>query len=677
MGLRAGQKLVKYFFDNTGGLNLADSFLRVQENQTLGGFNYDYINQGGFAKSLCPSRINSSPDAALKTFGVGLRFTKEGVKQVIRAAGTKIQYAPIDTTYTNLAEDTAAATTDFIPSDNTKPVYAQMFVQADVDTLWLSNGGMDGIYGVVSDTTVTKNGVETPTGTVTTSVAGGSSSWTTTGTYRYAIVLQKASTLAIGNAALDVSATISSTTDAVTIDWSGVSIDTTKYSKVYLYRSIVTGASGFTAGDLVAIIDSTTTSYVDNGTYYATAVNVPRAGNTVLDNSPLDDTLTYGPIVAFKRRLGVASGSTVYLSDINKPESWPATNAITLPSGGPITGLAVIGYATDASPSTEEYLVIFKETELWIINGNDYTDWDLVFVDYAGTLNQNLVVNTSGYLFFIDNRGIYMFDGSSKPLFVSRPIQNLWGPNGTLDRVKLDIGCGVFFRAQNQVIWYLSDTNIGEQKLVLKLDLKNTVTRLEGSNLIRNRIMDGCFIFGKVNDPVYAAAGFIYPTSSSQEDILVTGDDAGYLYRQFYSTSGVGSNDYDFTYKTKFHDMDAPRIVKRFEKVIVWVENLGNWDLTLDYWTDFRSSDNNKNSVSVTINQSTSSDTGLWDVGHWDVASWDSYTSNVKPIVFNLNGAPFNNSEGEVLQLQFRNQNSNQPINIYGYAVMYSEIALR
>jgi hypothetical protein len=180
-----------------------------------------------------------------------------------------------------------------------------------------------------------------------------------------------------------------------------------------------------------------------------------------------------------------------------------------------------------------------------------------------------------------------------------------------------------------------------------------------------------------VNNPVYAASSFIYPTSSNQEDVLVTGDDAGFLLRQFYSSAGVGANDYDFTYKTKFFDFGTPWTTKQYEKVIVYVENLGNWDLTLDYWTDFKTATANKSSVSITLNQNTATDVGIWDIGYWDVAYWDGYTPTVKPIVFNLNAAAFNNNQGKVLQLQFRNQNTNEPITIYGFGVMYSEIGVR
>lgn len=677
MTQQAGQKLSQFFFDNYGGINLSDSFLKVKDNQAIGGYNYEYTATGGITKSLCPERTSSSPDSALRSSSLALKSTKESVKSIIRTADRKFQLANLDGgSFSNLTEDTASAPSDIIPSGNTSPVLAQMFVQAECDVLWHAGGTMQALYGAVSDTKVTKNGADTPTGAVTASVVSGSGQWVVAGKYYYSFALKKLSTGALSNAALDVQVTTSALTDKVVLNFSGLTgLDATKYSHIYIFRSALSGALGFTVGDLVTVIPTSQTTYIDTGLYSATAVNVPRSGNVLLDNGVLPSG-SYNSITAFKRRLVTAKDSTVYLSDLNKPESWPLTNSITIPSGGKITALAVIGYATDAAPSTDEYLAIFKENECWIITGNDYTDWALKFVDRAGTIAQNLVVSASGYLYFVDNRGIYIWDGAGKPMYVSRIIENLFGVNGKLDKAKLPLGQGIFFRRQNEVVWFLSHVDIGEQQFIIKLDLRNTLTQIE-AGLIPNRIMDGCFLLGKVNNPVYAAASFIFPTSSMQEDVAITGDDAGYVYRQFYDTAGVGANDYDFTYETKFFDMGRPRVVKRYEKVIAWVENLGNWDLTLDYWTDFRYADTNKNSVSVTINPNTDTSIGLWDIGAWDVATWDGYSPNVKPIVFNLTGAPFNNGEGEVLKLRFRNQNSNQPILIYGFGVIFSEVAMR
>lgn len=672
--MQAGQKQFKPFLENVGGINLSDSPFYVGDGQATGGYNYDYSKKGGFSKSLCPGRINSSADAQLRTLGLFLRHTKANSKSIIRAAGTKIQVIDLYGTFTNLTEDTVSAGSDFLTSA-TAPVVGNMFTSTSADVLWLAGGGLASVYGVSSSTKVTKNGVPAPTGTISASVAAGSGAFTTTGTYRYSVAFRKSSTQAISNAVIETTAVVAATTNEVTIDVSAITnLDSTKYDKIYIYRSTVSGAALFTTGDLIAQLATTSTSYTDTGTSITSSTNIPRAGNSVLDNSVLGSG-TFETMATFKRRLVTANESTIYFSDLNKPESWPTANFIEVPSGGKITGLGVISFTTPSATVTDEYLAVFKENELWVITGSSISDWSLKFIDSTGCINQPLVVNANGYLYFIDNRGAYLWDGAGKPVFITDQIDDLFGVNTTIDKAKFNLGFGVFFKPQNQVVWYLSDGNVGEQQYLLKLDLRLTLPSV--SNTLGQRVLDGVFIQGKVANAAYAGAAFTFPTSSSQEDVLITGDAAGYVYRQFYSTTGVGANDYDFTYDTKFLDFGTPGINKRFEKLIVWAENTGDWELCVDYWTNFKNSSTNKNSVCVPINQNTDGTIALWDVGKWDEASWDGYNPAPKALVYNLQAQPYNNTEGESLKLRFRNQNTDEPVTIYGYAVLYTEIGYR
>jgi len=674
--MQNGQKQLDFFFENFGGLNLTDSTFAIKKNQATGGYNYEYVKTGGIQKSLAASRLNSSADAQLKTLGMFLRHTKAGVKSIVRAAGTKIQLTGLAGTFTNQAEDTAAAGTDFLTSGSTQPVVGSMATSTSADVLWLAGGGMASIYGVVSDTEVTKNGVPAPTGAVTPTQSGSGGSFSSTGTYYYAFAFRKRTTQAISNAALDVAVVLSATTNSVSLPFSALTnLDTTKYDKVYIYRSAVSGASAFTAGSLVAQVDSDEASYTDTGTSLATSTVVPRAGNTLLDNSELP-TNTYKVLTTWKRRLVTAYDSTILISDLNKFESFPTGNTITVPSGGPITGLAVISFNTPTASGTDEYLVVFKETELWIVTGSTSDTWELKIIDdKTGCIGQPLIVSANGYLYFIDNRGVFLWDGAGKPVYISRPIEELWGTNGKLDRAKLNIGFGVFFKRQNQVVWCLSHEDTGDQSYLLKLDLRLTLPMV--SNTLGQRILDGVFLQGKINNPAYAGASFVFPTSSSQEDVLISGDNAGYVYRQFYATTGVGADDYDFTYETKFLDLDAPRMAKQYEKVVVYVDDVGDWDLILDYWTDFRTRDAEKNTVAQAINLNNSGTVALWDVAKWDEASWDGFTPRPKALVFNLHASPNNNNQGEVIKLRFRNQNSDEPITIQGFSIVYTPIGLR
>jgi hypothetical protein len=675
--MQVGEKITKNYFESIGGLNNADSPFTVKDSQSTGGYNYDYVRTGGFKKSNAPFRVNSSPDSQLRTLGIGLYNTKTSTKTIVRSAGTKIQSVSTDGSFTNLTEDTAAASSDFLTSGSTQPVVSSMFVSPSFDVLWLAGGGMSVPRGVYSSSKVTKNGSATPTGAITVTESGGGGSFSTTGTYFYAVAYRKAGTLALSNADLDQSVTLSSTTNSVVINLSGLTnLDSTKYDKVYIYRSAVGGVTDFTTGDLVAQLDSTSTSYTDTGSYVSTAENIPRPGNTTLDNSELDSTKTYNAMTVFKRRLVVASDSTIYISDLNKPESWPAGNVITVPSGGKITGVAVIGFNTPGSASSnDEFLAIFKENELWVVTGSSLEDWELKFVDYTGCVGQPLIVSANGYMYFIDNRGVYLWDGAGKPLYISRPIEGYFTENGDLDKANLPYGVAAFFKKQNQVCWFLPSTSLGQNKLMLKLDLRLTLPQV--SNTLGERVLDGVFTPGKVSAGVFGGSTFYYPTSSSQEELFITGDDAGYIYRQFYSVNGSGANDYDFTYDTRWLDMDAPGIHKQLEKVIVWVDNVGNWDLVLDYWSDWKTGSDDKSSVSQTINANTSGTLALWDIAQWDVAEWDDFTVSPKKLVFNIGSQNRNNGQGEVFKFRFRNQNNNQPVVVNGFQVVYTNLGMR
>jgi hypothetical protein len=674
-----GEKVFAAFLQNAGGLNLTDSPFLVQDGQAAGGYNYDYVATGGFQKSLSPQRMNPTPDSQLKTLGLGLRNTKKSTKSIIRAAGTKLQLTDLAGTFTPLTDDTIASSSDFLAAGSKQPVVNSMFVTPSTDILWMAGGGMASIYGAYSDSKVTANGTAVPTGAFTaTETPGLAGVWLTKGKYYYAVAFRKASTSSISNAVLDLLYTVTDTTSSALLNFNGLTnADTTKYDRIELYRSTVNGASAFTAGDLVAEIDITSPTftgfYLDTGSELATAQVVARAGNIVLDNSTLP-AATYSTLCTWKRRLVTTTGSTVHISDVNKPESWPLTNTFDIPSGGAITGVAIISYTPNAV-NTDEFLAIFKETEVWILTGSDYTNWALKFVDNCGTLGQTLIATASGYLFFIDNRGIYLWDGLGKPVYLSRPIESIFGTDGKLDRFKLSEGSATFFRRQNQVIWFLSQNDIGEQKLLIKLDLRLTLPSVKSG--VGERYIDGVFLFGKTNDPCYAAASFIFPTASNQEQVLVTGDDAGYTYRQFYSTTGQGANDYDFTYETKNFDLGSPSLTKQFYTVVAWVENLGNWPLELDYWTDWRASEEDKNTTPVTINENTNGTVSLWDVAKWDVAKWDGYVSKPKRVVFNLTASPFNNNQGEVIKLRFRNQASDQPVKVYGFGIYYANLGTR
>ncbi len=648
--------------NNSAGLNISDSPLTIKDEQATGqSYNYDYSRTGAISKVLAPGLINTVADTQLKSLGLHVHHSvTTDVRTVIRAAGTKIQTFDTSTAvFTNLSEDTLVSNSDFLTSGSTQPVVGAQFNSASVTQLWLAGGGMSGIYGY-NGTNITKNGTVAPTGAIT-PVLGSSADggiWTTTGTYFYSVLFRKLGTQAQGNAALDVSITVDDTTKKVTIGLTGITNnDTTKYDKIYLYRSAVSGVSEFTSGDLVAIIASTATSYVDNGDSLLDAQVVPRAVNTT-DNSMLA-TGTYKHLVPFKRRLVTCLNSTVYLSDQNKPESWPTVNTFTIPSGGPITGLGVIGYNSPFTTGADEYLVIFKETETWVFTGTDTDDWELKFVDQVGCIGQSYIVALNGYISWMDYRGVYLWDGHGKPIYASRPIEALFAEDGDLDKTKMMIGWGRYFPKLNQIIWCVSHRTKGEQKILVKMDVRLTVPQIAQG--LDTRVIEGVFILDSNTTSFYSGATY---RASNYDERLIIGDDAGYVYTAFSSASGAVA----FDYETRPLDMGAPAVMKRFNRILVWVERLTDNDLTCNYWVDYRNRSEDKSTVRATMAPRKGAAAALWDVAIWDTSYWDDYLVDIDVIEFHVHSNE-NNGEGTTLKLQFEQLEASAPVRIHGFAV--------
>lgn len=664
------------FFSNIGGLNVTDSLFYVQDNQATGGFNYEYAKTGAISKVRGKIKLNNSADAQLRTKALLEHLAKSGTKTIVRAAGTKVQTVDLDTgVFTNQTEDTTAVNSDFFNSTSTQQVTGVNFNTASADTMWLAGGGASKIYGFTG-TKVTENGVPAPTGTFTVSVGGSGGSWPATGTYYYALVLRKAITQALSNAALDKVAVISSVMQKATLTFP-TGVDATKYDQWYVYRSAVGGVEGFTTGNLIAQVTVGTATYIDDGgTIIADAQVVPREGLVELDNSQLPAG-TYKYVAAYKSRLLAAKDATLYVSDLFKPESWPIDLNVTLPYGGNITGIKVVGFNAPITGNTDEYVVIFQEKYCWLITGDFAFDenlniynFELKFLDSVGCTNQSLVVGTNGFICWVDYRGIYLFNGSGKPIYVSRPLEGMFNPEGDIDLTKLTLGFGVYLRQKSQILWTLSSKVKGENKIRIRLDLRLTVPNLKGG--LEGTVADGAFTEDFDTSLYGSMLAFL---QSNNQELLLSGDDAGYVYKMFFSTANDG-NAIEFTYETKAFDFGSPGMAKRYHKVIAYIEESVAKDLVLDYWADYRLLEKDKSTVSATMDFGEGTSASLWDLALWDEALWDEFQPKTRPIVFNLHSQQ-NNNEGDSLKLRFKQLDKDAPVVIHGFSVLYEDIAIR
>lgn len=660
-----GQDFETSYFDNLGGLNNSDSPFKIPDTMATGGSNWEYTQEGAIRKRQGNELLNAVADAQLKTRGLELYNTTLGTKTLIRAADRKIQAVDLDTdTFTDLSRDLTSVTTDVFPASTS---VTTAFAAFNTDSVSMLNfcGGTDSVYTIYSPTKFTTNGAATPAGSISSSILATGGSFVSSGDFVYSVSYLKTATGAESNATLDITAAVTDVTDRVLLTLSTLTtVDTATYNRVNIYRSAVSGSDGFTTGDLVATLTLPVASYTDTGSAATLSTNVPRANSVILDNSQLPSG-TYNVLALWKRRLCTATGNVLRFSDLNVPESWPTVNTITIPSGGPITGLAVISFNTQFG--NDEYLAVFKERELWLVRGNDYTDVTLSFIDSVGCPAQSLISLGNGFLTWIDPQGMYLWDGSDKPISVSKPISSYFAVDGDLDKSQLQYGWASYFRTQNTVCWFLSSKVYGEQKLCLKMDLRLTTPSVQ--NNLEGRVIAGVIIPDNFTQSIYGAKAYV-PTGSSEE-ILVVGDASGFLYSAYeaYSDNGTGI---DFQYYTPFLDHESPNQSKRYKKVILWVEELGDWDITLDYWAGYRSSLLQKSTLQAPISVQSENATALWDVAYWDQSFWDDYTPRYSGVVFNLNNEG-GNAEGDCIRLRFRNSGVSQPITIHGYTVVWSE----
>jgi hypothetical protein len=677
------------FFENSAGLNITDSPFRVQDGQATSGYNYDYFATGGIQKSYGHGLVSTTPSSLKRTLGYALHTTSLNVKTLVRAADSNLESMSLTAGVgTVLTSDDATPVSDYF--SGTQPVVFSQFNTTTVNTLWAAGGNLaSGQLLGYNGTKLTLNGSSSPTGSISGTPSGADGSLPA-GTYYYAVALRKASTQAISNAALDVSVTVGAT-NHVTISLSSLtSLDTTKYDRIYIYRSAISGVSGFTIGDLAGTVASNATSFTDTGAVQGTAQAVPRSGSASLDNSVLPAG-NYKTITTWKRRLVTAQASTVYISDLNKPESWPAANPITIPSGGDIRALGIISFSTPTTTSNDEFLVIFKERECWVITGSAVGDFALKFIDYVGCVSQSLLVLANGFLGWIDYRGVYLWDGSYKPIYVSRPIEADFKPTGDIDLSNLTLGWGTFYKKQNEIIWVISSSMWGVQKLALKLDVRLTYPQI--SEALAGRIMEGVFIKDKLSSPLYAG----FAALPNSQEALYAGDDLGNTYSLYSNINANITNsptywdqatfdssvwDYQyaiesaipFKYRTKTLDFGSIGTTKRFHKIIAWCKDSSTANLSVNYWLGYKLDTDKMATQSQPIALFTTN--AYWDQSYWDQAQWDLALANYNPVVFNLTNSTIG-VEGNALTLEFSQNDLNSPVIIAGFSVIYSLSGLR
>ena len=762
---KEGAFLVEDYLSLAGGLNSSDSPFIVQPTQASDGYNYEYLQRGGVTKRLGISNsltFQAITNAGITCLGLGIWDPIVGQRSLLRAGTAPLTYS--GQVLASSALGTLASLGEIFPlGDDTKTGHSHMFAvgsqqpvnfapmnTALASATWLAGGGFldpsdlgaNTLLGVTSisgtlfsDGQLTTNGVPQAPVTTTFSVVATTSSigYIAAPCYlTYSFSLVKASTGAEGNClpeaieALNGSVfvtqvtagttTTNATSFKVNVTAQFLSLDTTKYQYINVYKSQPTFAStgqlgtpdpGFTAGVFMGQVPTSALTlskvyitdfgldtappgvqfgwaYSPHGTttfptspalaYTNTSANVPRAGNLELDQSFLPSA-TYNTVVSWNGRLATATGSTVYVSDTEKPEAWPLSNIFTVPSGGPITGLAVVGLSSGvAGVGINEALVIFKEREMWTLLSNgapyDYTTWQLSYMSASGCPSQRLVVNTDHGIFWLNNRGIFSWNGASKPLYLSQPIEDKFTPDGDIVYSTLYQGFGIFYQQKKQIIWTVGSNTYGNQQYQIKLDLRLTMMQTAGN--LTETITHGIFNANVLTVGLYAGTSAT-PSYQGGLEYVYYGDNSGFLYQGDTGTSDTNSGAIAFQYSTPVMTMGTPTTRKRFNKVVVWVTNVGQPSLSLQYWSDWRATTTPSGAITQAVTSAGTGADDIWDLMLWDVGEWDPGTYQVQPVVFNLNSQVANNCEGQNLRLQFTANDAAYTPTILGYSVYYTE----
>lgn len=134
------------------------------------------------------------------------------------------------------------------------------------------------------------------------------------------------------------------------------------------------------------------------------------------------------------------------------------------------------------------------------------------------------------------------------------------------------------------------------------------------------------------------------------------------------------SSDIDFSYESKFFDLGSFNTTKRFHKILVWTKDSSDADLTLDWWTQYKSDEDSKATMSMPA--STQVSEALWDLAFWDSAYWEQSVQAFNCLVFNLNST-VGSTEGDCIKIRLRQSDANAPITVAGFTVVYSEMGMR
>lgn len=480
----------------------------------------------------------------------------------------------------------------------------------------------------------------------------------------------KTVTLASSNHRVEVTITPTSAESAQYTHWRVYLRRQTTQAK--LYQVLTFEDSGGTAISTTNgnIPIGTTAVYLDLSAATIAALTI-EAPSTTENNGP---PATATRVCAFGRRLIVANGRNIYWSKQDRGDNFPAANVEPIETGEGDEIRAI-------HPFSDEVLLIFLDTAVWSIFGNDPQTWVVKPVDLTiGIASHNSLVPFAGRLGWWDAAiGPVVYDGTT----IARIGVQLLG----LDAVTTDLNSSrtsfivaAHEHSGNRAFWAASSagSSTNDRYFVYNYELNRFEASywnaIDAASLCGATANDGSqrlFVGGYYGQAFYfdtlskndgvpsgTTSGSFTPTATSTSSLSGTGFyttgsalvgrkvvvvdenyapvakrritantsttltlDAAVTGLNLSTTYTFYIGSPDFRYYGKWIDHDQPFLRKRYDWFYLQLGSSTNVaDTYISSQLEFNTASSDPTSIGV-------SEGALWDVAQWDVAQWGAGSS--------------------------------------------------
>jgi hypothetical protein len=401
--------------------------------------------------------------------------------------------------------------------------------------------------------------------------------------------------------------------------------------------SAITGGLTFTVGsegqNLMSFVTFNNKVLGANGIENLWQYNGTTAAN-VAGSPPVGGILT-----TFQNFIFLAGNSTypyrLYFSNDGDETIWTNTDYFDIGDmTSPITGLSVL-YGV---------LYVFTRKAIYSIRGYDRDTFTIDEISLStGCAAHKSVVKVDNNLVWWSERGPYSFDGVQVH-YLGGKIQNIVVE---INYGRLAYIVAELYKAKNQV-WFSVSTgsNSNNNKVICMTYIP---TASEGSGITDENVS-----FAEYTGMAFNAMAT--ERSTTELDRLYTGSYDGYIYKQDQG-SHDNSAGIDFLVKTPPIDMGYHSQFKRFRFLRIFLKQSGNYNLNINYITDF-----GVGGASTTVVTSVLGSVSLWGTMVFGTDPWGG-GSIIKPRI-SLKAS------GHHLELIFSNANASQPIVIKGFSIL-------